>query len=1025
MIVLALSAASVAVAQTQTPVPAMPAAAKTATAAPAAPATTATLRGNIADPEGALIPGAAITITTSTGKVVATATADANGTYIASKLPPDSYIVRATYAGFAPFTSPAIPLAAGQAKRVDISMALEVEQQSVTVTDDSPTVNVEASGNASAIVLKGKDLEALSDDPDELSNELTALAGPSAGPNGGQMYIDGFSGGQLPPKSAIREIRINQNPFSAEFDHIGYGRIEILTKPGTDKLHGQFFLQGNDKSFNTGNPFIKTIPPYYSYQFNGTVSGSLSKTASFFVSAEQRNTQNINVWQIPDAILDSSTGAYSNCIGTGLFVDCQNYGVNLFNQRIRDNASARIDWQIGAKNTFTARYGFWSESEHGDLGSGSLPSASTHEANTDHTVQLSDAIIINDHIVNESRFQYERQNENHYPDSTALTINVQGDFTGGGYNGQQSRDHTMRLEYQNMTTMTHGAHAIKFGTRMRDSRDASYSNGGFNGSFTFAPVTIGQTTYSSSEVYSMMANGLASKSNPQTFDDLVNEGFGPSNAGYITCANGVTNCYSTVASVFDIALYAQDDWKFNPRLTLSGGLRWEAQNHIADHSDWAPRVALAYALDGNGKDKKGKTVLRAGYGFFYDRMGTGNLMNIQSADIQNQIVFVKPTCNSSETSLDLNILTSGNCTSNGSVSGASTPQKYEIAPNYHSPYNEQGSISLERQLSTGSSATLTYIHTFGVHQQIMINAHQAQDLNPADNLGGYLYEYDSEAAFKQNQFIASVNSKITKNLNLTGFYTLSYADGNNNGSAIDAFNLNKNYGRSGFVTRNSLFLMGNYNGPWGIRFSPFMIAQSGRPFNVTLPNDYLNNFGNQRPAYATDPTVCTDTGDVKTSYGCFNTTPASGYTAIPINLGNGPAAVAVNLRISRSIGVGPKIASAGNNSNGGGMPPGGPPPGGGGGGRGGPGGGYGPGGYGGGGGRGGPGGPMGGSNSTGHKYSINFSAQAMNIFNDIDYGSPNGSITSPNFGKSTTLAGGIFSSGSAARRIFVQAIFSF
>ena len=139
-------------------------------------------------------------------------------------------------------------------------MAVEVEQQSVTSPTMSPTVNVEAGGNASAIIIKGKDLEALSDDPDELSSELTALAGPSAGPNGGQIYIDGFTGGQLPPKSAIREIRINQNPFSAEFDKLGYGRIEIFTKPGTDKLHGRFFAQGNDDIFNTGNPFAKVIP---------------------------------------------------------------------------------------------------------------------------------------------------------------------------------------------------------------------------------------------------------------------------------------------------------------------------------------------------------------------------------------------------------------------------------------------------------------------------------------------------------------------------------------------------------------------------------------------------------------------------------------------------------------------------------------------------------------------------------------------------------------------------------------------
>ena len=102
----------------------------------------------------------------------------------------------------------------------------------------------------------------------------------------------------MPPKSAIREIRINQNPFSAEFDSIGYGRIEILTKPGTDKLHGRVFGQGNDNVFNTGNPFTAELPSYYSFQYNGSVSGALSKWASFFVSVEQRNTQTDNVYSI-------------------------------------------------------------------------------------------------------------------------------------------------------------------------------------------------------------------------------------------------------------------------------------------------------------------------------------------------------------------------------------------------------------------------------------------------------------------------------------------------------------------------------------------------------------------------------------------------------------------------------------------------------------------------------------------------------------------------------------------------------
>ena len=178
---------------------------------------------------------------------------------------------------------------AGQIKRVDVAMAIEVEQQNIVVSDDTPTVSVEAGGNANSLVLKDKDLDALSDDPDELSNELQALAGPSAGPNGGQIYIDGFTGGQLPPKSAIREIRVNQNPFSAEYDRLGYGRIEILTKPGTDKLHGQAFVMGNTSATNTGSPFIPNVPPYYRVQYNASVSGALSKKASFYLSVEQRD----------------------------------------------------------------------------------------------------------------------------------------------------------------------------------------------------------------------------------------------------------------------------------------------------------------------------------------------------------------------------------------------------------------------------------------------------------------------------------------------------------------------------------------------------------------------------------------------------------------------------------------------------------------------------------------------------------------------------------------------------------------
>ena len=250
----------------------------------------ASLHGTITDPSDAAIPGASVTASGADG-TVKTGTSDALGRYVLSGLPPGTYTLRVGATGFTLFEKAGITVAPGQSQGLDAKLTVAQEKQEVTVQaeDKQTQLSTDPANNAGALVLKGSDLDSLPDDPDDLESDLLALAGPAAGPNGGQIYIDGFSGGRLPPKESIREIRINSNPFAAEYDKVGFGRIEILTKPGSDKFRGQGFFNFGDKVFDSRNPFSVTQAPFQSRQYGGNLSGPLGKKASFFLDGEQRD----------------------------------------------------------------------------------------------------------------------------------------------------------------------------------------------------------------------------------------------------------------------------------------------------------------------------------------------------------------------------------------------------------------------------------------------------------------------------------------------------------------------------------------------------------------------------------------------------------------------------------------------------------------------------------------------------------------------------------------------------------------
>src|SRR2546428_1184690 len=306
-------------------------------------AQTGSLRGQVTDQNGGGVPGAKVTVNGPSG-LVKTTNADKSGSYSFAGLPAGDYEVQAS----APNLELAEPVKVslkGGSQTLDLQLKVILAPEKVTVEETgAPSVSTDANSNASAQVLRGNDLDALPDSPEDLQAALAALAGPSAGPSGGQIFIDGFSGGQLPSKESIREIRINQNPFAPEYDKLGFGRIEIFTKPGTDKFKGSIYFNFADQFWNTRNPYALQKAPFLLKEYVGTASGALNKRASFFLDVRRDEVDN---------------GSIINAIT----LDPQSLQVNSFTDtpvtpQRRLGFNPRVDYQLNEKNTLVFRYSF-------------------------------------------------------------------------------------------------------------------------------------------------------------------------------------------------------------------------------------------------------------------------------------------------------------------------------------------------------------------------------------------------------------------------------------------------------------------------------------------------------------------------------------------------------------------------------------------------------------------------------------------------------------------------------------------
>lgn len=958
---------------------------------------TATLRGQVTDPSAAVIPGAVVQA--SGNGVSRSAKSDGQGRYTLA-LPSGKYAIRADAKGFVTFTQADVNVSGGQVNPLDIALQIASQAQEVQVNEQAAgQVNTDPSANVGALVLKAEDLEALPDDPDDLQADLQALAGPAAGPNGAQFFVDGFSGGQLPPKSSIREIRINSNPFSSEFDRPGFGRIEILTKPGTDSFHGSGFFNFGDKIFDSRNPFLTTEPPAYSskfYAFN--LGGPVTKKSSFFVDFNRRDISEQAL--INARVLDSNFNEVSQ---NGTFATPQKFWT----------INPRFDYQLNATNTLVARYNHMNSSSIGGVSTFSLASQAQNISTDNDIVQITETAILGTRAVDETRFQFRDTRSNVTGSGTAgPTINVASSFTSGGAGLLSNFTNTRGFEFQNIATIVSGTHSIKVGGRLRQTTLESQSTSNFNGTYTFttpnslaatAPCLAGITNPTSLDVYRQTQILLSQN---VLMSDIIAQGCGPTG---FTLNSGMP--YASVSQV-DFGGFVQDDWRLRPNLTVSAGLRYETQNNINDHADFAPRLSMAWAPGSKG-GKAGKTVIRAGAGMFYDRFDENSTLQTLRYNGVSQLNYnITSTQNAAAAAIAFAAFPAIPSTS---LLALQNQAIYKVDNSFQAPYMIQYAAGLDRSLPGRTSVSFNFVDTRGVHdyRQRNINAYLPGTYDPISQTGGVrpfpgqgdLYLYESTGVYKQMQLITNVSNRLNSHFSVQGYYAYGRVHSNVNGFPSNEYDTSLDYGRASYDIRHRAFIGGNIGLPFRWTAAPFITMSSAPPFNITTGTDYNGDgIANDRPSFATS---ASNPKNVRvTPWGTFNLAPVAGETIIPVNYGTGFGNFSVNMRLSRTWGWGERASA---NPNGGGFDgPGGGRPGGGGPGGGGPGGGGGRGGPGGfGGGPGGPGGMFGGFGGGGGKrYNLTFTASARNLLNHVNYSAPVGTLNSPFFGESLSSAGG-------------------
>jgi hypothetical protein len=822
-------------------------------------AQTCSLRGVVLDPSGAAVEGADVVLQAATPEQTTT---DRHGSFVLHCAGNNPYHITVHANGFAESQ-------VNGRGSANITATLRIaEVHTVVEVGENSGVSVDADHGAGTHTLTAEDLKGMADDPDDFKRQLQVLAASSGGaPGQAIITVDGFQNSStLPPKSSIASIRVNPDMFSAEYDRPPYqgGRVEILTKPGRDSLHGALFFTDSDSVFNATDPFALSATPAgkrrYGFEFGGPIR---KQQSDFFLALERRD---INEFNVVNAVVLDSQG------------DEAPLSQNISAPQRLWIGSVRTDWQLNPKNMLAATYSA-NVTDSNNVGSGGLVLAEAGYNSTvsEQDLRLTDVFTISPTLLHETHIGFTWKSTRDVPLSTATSLQVAGAFIGGGATAGYLQNRERDLEVDDDVMWSHHKHSLKIGVASLGILVHDYDPDTFNGSFVFggglAPAldTSGQqTAISGLEQYRRTLLSLPGGV-PTTYNVTQGEPLVP-------------------FSQWRVSLFAQDQWSVKPNLSLALGLRYALQTSPASFGNLVPRVGIAWS-----PDKKQRWVIHVRGGLFSSPVTpdvTTEAYRLNGLR-QTQMLLYAPS------------FTQPLVPTPSTIAVATTRQ---FAPGLGQTWSFQSQLGVEHELPQHwhAQANVFDAQAWGTLRSRNINAPLVTNSTTNPLLaprpiepGKNFFQFEQSGHLHGQVVFLGVDQHSYKRFGIfVGYLYFNLKTDADSATLFpqSSYSERGETARASWESTHRLFAIGQLNLPQKLSLTSQFDASSGDPYDVLTGMDN-NGDGvfNDRPSLTAEQ----GTGTYQTPFGLLNTTGING--SLGRNAGTMPALIHLDTNLSRTF----------------------------------------------------------------------------------------------------------------------------